>query len=267
MTFHIRILTPHVSPVPRKLEEVQDLAAAADLRFSQTNIAQGPVSIECAFDEVLCAPGLLARALEAEAEGVQALIIDCFADPALDAVREAVRIPVIGPGQAAMHVAAALGHRFGIVTVLDSVVPMIEARARLAGLHAHLAGVRAVDVPVREIGHDHALLLDKLLQAAEHSVREDRADAIVLGCTGFLGLGTALHQALQARGLPVPVVNPLRAAVGWAAMALQSQLFHSPLAYPAPRGKPVTGFRLPPITKPVVDGRQQAVRDSVPSGA
>ncbi len=249
MTFHVRILTPHVAPVPRKLEEVQDLASALDLHISQANILQGPTSIESAFDEVLCAPGLLARALQAQAEGVQALVIDCFADPGLEALREAVSIPVIGPGQSAMHAAATLGHRFGIVTILDSVVPMIEARARLAGLHAQLAGVRTVDTPVREIAHDHAQLLDRLLQASERSVREDRADAIVLGCTGFLGLASALQEALHARGLPVPVLSPLRTAVGWAATLLRLQLFHSPLAYPVPRAKPLTGFDLLPVTK------------------
>ena len=36
------------------------------------------------------------------------MIIDCMLDPGLPAVREKVTIPVIGPGQTAMHLAAML---------------------------------------------------------------------------------------------------------------------------------------------------------------
>ena len=42
----------------------------------------------------------------AEAEGMDAVIIDCMADPGLDPARELASIPIIGPAQAAMHLAA-----------------------------------------------------------------------------------------------------------------------------------------------------------------
>ncbi len=69
---HIRIITPHVAPVPRKLAEVADIAGQFGVRFSQANITQGPVSIESAFDEALCAPGVVAQALVAAGEGAGA---------------------------------------------------------------------------------------------------------------------------------------------------------------------------------------------------
>jgi allantoin racemase len=240
----IRIITPHVAPVPGKLDEVADLATGA-LRLSQANILRGPVSIESSLDEALCAPGVIASAIEAEHAGQHAVIVDCFADPAVDACRELLAIPVVGPGEAAAHVAASLGHRFGVVTVLDSVVPLIEARLRSIGLDRKLAGVRVVDTPVREIHADRPRLLERMVSAAEQCVRQDRADTLVLGCTGFLGLGAQLQQALSDRGLQVPVVSPLRAAVTWAAMLAHLRLSHGRRAYPAPARKPMTGFDLP----------------------
>ncbi|HKU99542.1 MAG TPA: aspartate/glutamate racemase family protein [Vineibacter sp.] len=212
--------------------------------FSQVNIVNGPTSIESAFDEALCAPGVVARVLEAEAEGVDAVIVDCFADPALEASREAVAIPVIGPGEAAMRMAASLGHRFGIVTVMDSALPLIDARARLLGLRDRLACIRSVNVPVGEIAHDRTLLLSRLVDAATEAVRKDCADTIVLGCTGFLGLSDELQGILHQQGDPVSVLSPLRTAVMWATMLLQLGLRHNAIAYPAPRAKPVTGFTL-----------------------
>ena len=57
---------------------------------------------------------------------MDAVVIDCMGDPALGAAREATSIPVLGPAQTSMHLAALLAHSFSIVTVLDSVVPLLE---------------------------------------------------------------------------------------------------------------------------------------------
>jgi Asp/Glu/hydantoin racemase len=49
---------------------------------------------------------------------LDAVIVGCFDDPGVDALRElATRTLVVGPGAAAMHVAGLLGGSFGIVTV------------------------------------------------------------------------------------------------------------------------------------------------------
>ncbi len=218
---HIRIVTPHVAPVPAKLQEVEDLAAGGALRFSQLNIADGPRAIESAADEVLCGPGVLARAREAEAQGVDAVVVDCFADPAVEAARERVAIPVVGPGEASLHLAATLGHRIAIVTVLDSVRPLVDRLVWRAGLGHRLAPVRVVDTEVRRLGEDPDRLLSRLADAGQAAVRDDHAEVLVLGCTGFLGVSQALQRTLAGRGCPVAVVNPLRSAVMLAATQLR----------------------------------------------
>lgn len=243
---HVRIITPHVAPVPRKLEEVADIAQMSQVRFSQVNIASGPVSIESAFDEVLCAPGVVARAIEAANEGASAIIVDCFADPAVRAAREAVSIPVIGPGTASLHLAALFAHRIGIVTIMESVRAMIEDQVQLAGLAGRLACVRVVDIPVREIEADGDTLLRRLIEASERAVLDDLADQIILGCTGFLGVDAAVTVALRARGIEVSVISPLRAAAMAAVSAIRLSFAHSPRAYLPLRAKPVKGFALPP---------------------
>ncbi len=241
---HIRIITPHVVPVPRKLDEVADIAEGSGVRFSQVNIASGPVSIESAFDEALCAPGVIARAIEAADQGASAIIIDCFADPAVRAAREAVRIPVIGPGAASLHLAALFAHRIGIVTIMESVRAMIEDQVRLAGLSDRLACVRVVDTPVRNFAGHGDTLLSKLIDASERAVLDNQADQIILGCTGFLGVDVAVRAALHARGIEISVINPLRAAALAAISSIRLGLVHSPRAYLPLRAKPVEGYDL-----------------------
>ena len=96
-----------------------------------TDVESGPSSIESAYEEYLSVPGAVEKAIQAEKDSFDGIILGCFGDPGLEALREMVKIPVVGPGETAMHIAAMLGHRFSIVTVLDSVVPSLERLARI----------------------------------------------------------------------------------------------------------------------------------------
>jgi len=232
MTWHIRLITPHVTPRSRKREEFGDLLVP--YRFSHVNIAAGPPCIESLYDEVMCSPGVIASAQQAEADGVDALIIDCVGDPCLHGAREAVGIPVIGPGEAAMHLAATLGHKFGVVTISDRVRPLLERNALLYGLHDKLASVQTVEIGVLEIEENADLLLSRLLEGATRAIQSDYADSIVLGCTGFLGIAGQLSAALAARCTPVPVISPLQAALMAAHTQLALGLSHSRRAFPPP---------------------------------
>jgi allantoin racemase len=108
----VHVITPIVTTGFR----VAALPAPNGCRVTNSQIKQGPASIESAVDEVLAAPGVVNSAIKAEKDGVQAVVIDCMLDPGLDAAREAVSIPVIGCGEAAMRAA---GTNFAIVTVLQ----------------------------------------------------------------------------------------------------------------------------------------------------
>ncbi len=82
------------------------------------SLPKGAVSIEGFHDEVLNSPRILAKVRAAEAEHFSALISDCLGDPALDAAREFVRIPVIEVAQGTAHLAAQLAPRFSIINAV-----------------------------------------------------------------------------------------------------------------------------------------------------
>lgn len=192
---------------------------------------EGPASIESSAEEALCVPSLLAAAPRLESRGTNAIIVGCFGDPGLSAVREVTRIPVVGPGQASGHLAAQLGDRFAVLTVVDEVVPSIHRQMRAHGLAGFVSEVRAVDVPVLELRNRREQVLDTLEDEGGAAMAKG-ADAIVLGCMtmGFLDVA----RDLQAR-LGVPVINPVVAALKAAEGMLAAGLAPSPQAYPAPR--------------------------------
>jgi allantoin racemase len=195
----------------------------------ETRTPKGPVSIESMYEEMLLGPGLIELAVEAEEDGVDAIVPGCFGDPGIDAMREVVTIPVVAPGATSMLLAMNLGHRFSIITVINSIVRPLENLALLVGASAKLASVRTIGVPVLSLNTDPDATFERLVDASREALERDRADVLVLGC------GTLSFRAdeLQER-LGVPVLNPLRVALRTAEMLVAMGVSHSKRSHPWP---------------------------------
>lgn len=238
----IRVITPMVTVGFRPPEDLLSMGRPG-LEITHRYLESGPASIESDFDDVLAGPGTVQRAIEAYQEGEDAVVIDCFGDIALGACREAVPIPVIGPGEASMHLACQLGHRYSIIAVLSRVIRRIENRARVYGVAERLASVRSVESPVLELNDDPSELTARLARESEAAVREDGAHVIVLGCTGMSN--TALQVAdhlYRSLGCRIPVIEPLATAVKMAEAVVDLRLNVSDLSYPLPPQKNVLGY-------------------------
>jgi allantoin racemase len=207
-----------------------EAARSPDVDFVIAGLAEGPDAIESARDEVLAAPGILKKALELEQQGCSAVVINCALDPALEAARELVSVPVIGPLQATLAVASQMGERICIIAIVAEAEPLFRRRVRDYGFEGRLAGVRHVNTHVLDIEVSRRLLRDDLSREARQAVVEERADVIVLGCTGLVGVASDV----QAR-VGVLVLDPLLVALRTAEMFARAGLTHSRAAYPCPR--------------------------------
>ncbi|AMP12768.1 asp/Glu/Hydantoin racemase family protein [Collimonas pratensis] len=190
----------------------------------------------------LAAPGTIEEAVCAAKEGIDAVVISCFGDPALAACREAAKILVLGPGQTSMHAAALLGHRFSVITVVESVRSVIENMAREYAVADKLASIRVINIPVVELASDMAAVNEALAKEAIAAVKEDRADVIVLGCTGFLGSAEVVVAKLKAQGIDVPVIDPIPVSIAMAQALCTLGLKHSSRLYACDPAKPTKGY-------------------------
>jgi allantoin racemase len=160
---------------------------------------RGPASIECHADEAEALPGLLTLIKEEENLGAHAYVIACFGDTGVDAAREIAAGPVVGMTEAALFAACMLAARFSIVTLPPRTIAQSERVLRHVGL-AHRCHIRAIDADVRDcVGLDEALLA-AMLAESRAAMREDRAEAIILGCAGLADLVVPMQAAL---GIPV----------------------------------------------------------------
>ena len=239
----IRVIVPVITK-EFEAEALKEYSAPArpDTEISVVSIDRGPASIESRYDEALAVPDVVAKILQAEKDGVSAVIVDCMADPGVEAAREMVSIPVVGPAEVSYHVAAMLGHKFSVITILDTLAPVIDHKVAKAGLTARLASIRAVNIPVLELD-DREALLNALVEQSVKAVREDGAHVIMFGCTGMVGLAQAVEDRMRREGISaVPVIDPPVLAVKIAEALAEMGLTHSKRTYPAPPAKEIVGY-------------------------
>ena len=234
---NIRIITPIISAGFR---DDAPLAGAIPVgcNLSSVFLTNGPESVESAIDEVLAAPGVVDAALTAQADGIEAVIVDCMLDPGLDAAREALDIPVIGCGEAGLKAAAAFG-KFSIVTVLDRQARAFRELAARHGLADKLASVRYIGVKVLDLERDREGSVAATIRESRRAAQEDGARAIVFGCTGMLGFADAVSDAL---GDEIGVVDPLPHAVTLAHTVAAAGEKTDKSVYPHPDKKNFSGF-------------------------
>ncbi len=189
------------------IEEAARSVAAPGTTVSAVSPAMGPVSIEGAYDEAFCVPGLLEEIAKGAAQGVDGFVIACFDDPGLAAARELVRQPVVGIAEAAMHTASMVARHFTIITTLARSAPIMEELALRYGFERHCRRVRNVDLPVLALEDPASGARDRLAAEIERAIKEDGAEAILLGCAGMADLARDLSAAFR-----MPVIDGVAAA-------------------------------------------------------
>jgi allantoin racemase len=213
-------------------------AAGPGTRITPVSPATGPESIEGYYDEALAVPGLLVEIARGEARGVAGHVIACFDDTGLDAARVIARAPVVGIGEAAFHAASLVAGRFSVVTTLGRSVPGIEHNLVRYGLATRCARVRAAEVPVLALEDPRSDARARIEAEIHAAKREDRAEAIVLGCAGMADLAAALSARHD-----LPVIDGVAAAVVFIEALVRLGLQTSKQGGYAPtRPKSVKGF-------------------------
>jgi allantoin racemase len=120
----------------------------------------------------------------------------------------------------------ALGDQFSVLTVKNG-QGTIRENIRHYTFQGRLASVRCIDIHLSKLVEDWDLTFGALLTEARKALSDDRADVLVLGCTGLSEYAPALTAELG-----VPVIDPWACAVKMAAALVEMGLSHSRVAYP-----------------------------------
>ncbi|MDM0014244.1 aspartate/glutamate racemase family protein [Variovorax sp. J22P168] len=149
-------------------------------------------------------------AAHAHGERPDAVLIGCFGDPGLFALRDGAGVPVGGLAEAAF-IAAARHGRFAIVTGGERWRPMLERLAVSLGYGESLAGAHTVAPTGAQLAQDPAGARLLLAEACREAALRFGADAVILGGAGLAGMAADI-----APSVPVPLVDSVSAGGEWA---------------------------------------------------
>ncbi len=195
----------------------------------------GPESLESWFEASVATLGVLAL-LEGHA-GADGIVLACFGDPGLFALREVVAAPVVGVAEAGCLTACQLGLRFGVLVGPVKDAAFTESLLWTYGLEKRCAGVQTLDMAVLDLHANHAATLAGLA-AAGRTLAARGAEVLVLGCAGLSDFRAEFEHAIG-----LPVIDPVEAACWQLRALVEMRLSTSRAAmFARPAPKRLTGL-------------------------
>ena len=222
----MRILV--VNPVGTRIWDKKDEGylrrfARKDTSIKVVSLKDGPSSLETFQSMVSVCPAIIQLVKSVESD-YDAIIINCFGDPCVEAIREIVRVPVLGPGETSMMIASLLGHKFSVISPTKKTALQVESRVRALGIEQRFASAVGLDIAVLDLERDVEKTVKAVVKASEKAVR-DGAEVIVLGCTGLAYMADEIRKRLN-----VPLIEPASLALKVAETLVDLRLKHSKVA-------------------------------------
>lgn len=200
-----------INPVGHSKWDEQDkklysLFASPGTEVEVVSLPRGPPSIENPKSYAEVIPLIVDKALELHKD-YDAIIVNCFLDPAVDILRGLLRKPVVGPCESSLAIASILSNRIAIVSVGGEALWMIEDRVRKLGYKDYVVSIKGIELSVLQLDEDPEKTKEMVVKAAKESV-DSGAEVVVLGCTGLAGIANVVKDAVGR-----PVIDPAGAAL------------------------------------------------------
>jgi allantoin racemase len=233
----ILVVNPNTSQeMTAAIDRTAQAASGSSARVVTTRSRNGPYTIEGALDAALATAGLL-EVVAAYKDPFDAVVVACFGDPGVEALRVLVRVPVIGIAAASFMQAASLSQLFAIVTPVAGTQERYAAVAAAMGLDREFVGAYPTPLSVADFESDDPAVLETLVFHAEQAVK-DGADCLLFGCAG---ISDQIHD-IEAR-IGVTCVASVAAGVSQAMACLRhcrAPLVSGP--FRQIKTKPLAGF-------------------------
>lgn len=209
------VLNPNTSTAVTALLQTHVQAAAGpQVRVRSMTARFGAPYIACEASYAVAAHAALdawAAALHEQSEAAPtAVLIGCFGDPGLFALRDSSPVPVTGLAEAAC-IAAAVHGRFAIVTGGARWVPMLERLALTLGHGSALVGIHTVAPTGAQLAADPVAAQALLAQACREAARRWQAQAVIVGGAGLAGVAAAIQSQVE-----IPLIDSVVAGTHYA---------------------------------------------------
>lgn len=200
--------------------------ASQETEIEVLALDDGFETIENKYDSEFNEPWVIKKSEEAVKNGTDAIVIGYTFDGGLQAIREAVTVPVIGPTQVSFSVASVLSNRFSVITLSKPLANNFRKLAKEYDVQDKIASIRVVNQHIPDLISASSKVAELVRQESRAAITDDHAEAIVLGGTGLLGISSFLSAELG-----VPVIDTILLSVKYAEMLVVLGLSHSKLSF------------------------------------
>lgn len=208
---HILVINPNTSaPVSALLQRHGQQTAGTTAQVQVVTARFGAPYISCEASYAVAGHATLHAWGHALAEGParpDAVLIGCFGDPGLLALRECSAAPVTGLAEASFTEAARLG-RFAIVTGGVRWQPILLRLAQSLGFGDALAGITTVAPTGAQLAQDPDGARLLLAQACNEAAKAWAVQAVILGGAGLAGMAAQVQAQVS-----VPVIDSVEAGI------------------------------------------------------
>ncbi|MFM0194636.1 aspartate/glutamate racemase family protein [Paraburkholderia strydomiana] len=202
-----------------------------DVQVEIRNITEGHPDIENRTNWLQNGMPVVELAQSIANDGFDGIWLTDFDMCGVEAAREVIDIPIIGGFPASAFTALALSQRFSIITILQSTLAMQRGHPQTYGIEDTFASIRAIDCPVAQLENIDVVVV-RTFEAALKAIKDDGAQAILLGCTGFVDVASRVSTLLgEALGAYVPVIDPNQAGFSFLVSLVRMRVRPSRLTY------------------------------------
>lgn len=215
----ILVINPIVGNPEKKMGNYLNSICGRNTEIIIRNLTRGPEAIEKFSDEILAGESILKIAME-KAHQVDGIVLNCFFDPCLTALREALQIPVVGVAESSIFTALISSNRVGVIAPLAISKPITEKQFRAWGIEEKLTEVFTFPLEVKDLNPPKEDVWDLLTKGVK--ILENKgAEAIILGCTELY----SYYKDLQAKS-KIEVIEPLATAIKVTEILVKLKLSH-----------------------------------------
>src|SRR3954463_13473362 len=193
-------------------EACEPLRIAGGPAIETATLKEGPPGIETQQHVDGLIPPLVAFVRKNEPR-YDAFVIACYSDPGLHSVREVTGKPVLGIAECGILTALTLGHRFGVIAILQQSIARHLRYMGALGVMERFAGELPVGLGIAELA-DEKRTFARMVEVGKarsgggggggKGLRQQPGpDVVVRGCAGMAPPRKPLQDAIGA-----PVVEP-----------------------------------------------------------
>jgi allantoin racemase len=202
------VINPNTSEaMTEDIRKTVDRVKSADTEAVVVHPDFGPEALESFYDYQLAAFGML-RFRRRHPEACDGVLVACYGDPGLYAIKETENCPVVGIAEGSMAAATLIGARFAILTASDKAVPMMENMVDQYGMRARCAGVYALHTSVLDAEKNREQTIRQLIETGKEA-RDHGAEVLIPGCAGMTGLSGEVEDQLA-----MTVLDPVGISFG-----------------------------------------------------